>query len=248
MIRLFASMALCVSGSVYGQAGVAPQFEVASVKLTPADLLNRPSGGTTGKGRFTYTNVTLKRCIMGAFGLGPNQILGGPQWLDADHYEIVAKAEQPTDDEAVLDQMMQALLIDRFKLAFHRETRTMQAYVLELAKNGPKLEVAQNGEPTTRSGRGIIDAKITTMTHFAEVLSRVMDLPVVNQTGLEGIFNLKMEWTPEITQPVKLPDGVLPDSGPSVFTAIQQFGLRLSTRKAPVEVLVIDRVERPTEN
>jgi uncharacterized protein (TIGR03435 family) len=75
-----------------------------------------------------------------------------------------------------------------------------------------------------------------------------MDLPVVNQTGLEGIFNLKMEWTPETTQPVKLPDGVLPDSGPSVFTAIQQFGLRLSNRKAPVEVLVIDRVERPTEN
>jgi len=181
-------------------------------------------------------NVTLKRCILGAFGMGPNQILGGPDWLDADRFQIVAKAEQPVGD-GVLMAMLQTLLAERFKLAIHRETRTVQAFVLEVAKNGPKLAKAGDGEATTRNGHGLIDAGTITMDRFAQVLARQMDLPVVNHTGLEGIFNLKLEWSPEM------------EGGLSIFTAIQeQLGLRLRSQKTPVEVLVIDHAEKPSGN
>jgi uncharacterized protein (TIGR03435 family) len=244
MVRAIASFAACVSGAVHAQ-----QFEVASVKPYSASQSNRSSGGKSGNGRLTMSNVTLKRCIMGAYGMGPNQIVGGPAWLDSDRYEIVAKAEQPVGD-AVLMTMLQSLLAERFKLAIHRETKAIPAYVLEVAKTGPKLERAEPGESTTNNGRGLIDAKTITMSRFAEVLSRQMDLPVVNQTGLEGIFNLKLQWTPESANPVKPgTDGAAMDAWPSIFTAIQeQLGLHLRSQKAPVEVLVIDHAERPSEN
>lgn len=109
---------------------------------------------------------------------------------------------------------MQALLAERFKLAFRKEAKMTKAYVLEVAKNGPKLEVARDGESSTRHHRGIIDAKATPMAHFAEVLSREMDLPVMNQTGLSGIFNIELKWTPEGTQPVKLTEAVPPIAVP----------------------------------
>jgi uncharacterized protein (TIGR03435 family) len=237
MIRAVASLAICLSGMLYGQSAATQRFEVASVRPAGADDGN--SGGKTGHGRLRMTNVTLKRCIMGAYGLGPNQIVGGPPWLDSERYEIVAKAEQPVNDDGILMAMLQTLLAERFKLAIHRETKPVQAFVLEVAKSGPKLEKAEDGESTTNSSRGLVDATHTTMDRFAEVLSRQMDLPVVNRTGLEGIFNLKLQWTPESAKP----------EGPSIFTAIQQqLGLRLRSQKAPVEILVIDHVERPSEN
>jgi uncharacterized protein (TIGR03435 family) len=245
MIRTIASLAACVLAVAYGQPAVTQRFEVASVKPINADQLNGSSGGKSSRGRLTISNVTLKRCIMGAYGVGPNQILGEPDWLDSDHFEIVAKAEEPVGD-SILMAMLQTLLAERFKLSIHRETKAIQALVLELAKNGPKLEKSADGESTTNSGRGLINARNTTMDRFAEVLSRQMDLPVVNRTGLEGVFNLKLEWTPESSKPVK--DGAAME-GPSIFTAIQQqLGLRLRSQKAPVEILAIDHAEKPSEN
>jgi uncharacterized protein (TIGR03435 family) len=250
MIQSVASLLVIVSATVYAQPAATPRFEVASVRPSRADQSNGPSGGHSTRGRLAMNNVTLKRCIMGAYGIGPNQILGGPPWLDSDHYEIIAKADQPVDDDAILMAMLQTLLAERFKLAIHRETKTIQALVLEVARNGPKLEKADGGESTTNSGRGRIDARNTTMDRFAEVLSRQMDLPVVNRTGLEGAFNLKLEWTPESVKPVKLgADGAAMEGGVSIFKAIQeQIGLRLQSRKAPIEMLVIDHAERPSEN
>jgi uncharacterized protein (TIGR03435 family) len=186
-------------------------------------------------------DVTLKRCIMGAYGIGPNQILGGPDWLNSNRYEILAKADQPVGDD-ILMVMLQSLLAERFKLAIHRETRTLPAFVLEVGKNGPKLERAENGESTTRNSRGRIEAKSITMDRFAEVLSRQMDLPVVNRTGLEGVFNLTLQWTPESSRPART-DGLPMESAPSIFTAIQQLGLTLRSRKTPIGVLVIDHAE-----
>jgi len=213
---------------------------VASVK--PIDADPGSSGIKTGRGRLTANNVTLKRCIMGAYHVGRNQIVGGPDWLDSDRFEISAKAEQPADDDELFMKILQTLLAERFKLALRSETRTMAAYVLETAKNGPKLEKAKAEEGMTNSGRGRLDARNSTMDHLAEVLSRQMDLPVVNRTGLEGGFNLKLEWTPESAKPST-------DAGPSIFTALQeQLGLRLRTQRVPVEVFVIDHAERPIAN
>jgi uncharacterized protein (TIGR03435 family) len=246
MIPAFAVLAVCVSGAVCGQSAVSQQFEVASIKPSkgPSSL---SSGLSTGNGRLTASNVTLKRCIMGAYAVGPNQIFGGPDWLESDRFEITAKAEQPVGD-GILMAMLQTLLAERFKLALHREAKPIEAYVLEVSKNGPKLEKGDGHGSKTSNGRGDIVATNATMDRFAEILSRQMDLPVVNHTGLEGVFNLKLQWTLESAKVAKPVEGAVIE-GPSIFTAIQeQLGLRLHAQKMPVEVLVIDHVEKPSEN
>jgi uncharacterized protein (TIGR03435 family) len=227
------------AAAVFGQS--TPRFEVASIRPSLADR-SKSTGLRTGNGRLTASNETLKRCIMGAFSVGPNQIVGGPPWLDQDRFDISATAEKPVGD-AELMRMLQTLMAERFALAAHLETRTETALVLEIAKNGPKLEKATEGQSATQNARGQIDAKLITMKRLAEILSRQMDLPVVDGTGLEGYFNLRLQWTPEKTKPTNA------DAGPTVFTAIQeQLGLRLTSRKAPVPMVVIAHVEKPSEN
>ena len=247
MIRPIAIFAALCCGPIYGQPVTALRFEVASVKPSKADP--GASGIKTGHGRLDAKNVTLKRCIMGAYGVGPHQIVGGTVWLDAVLFEICSKADQSTDDDTVLMSMLQDLLGERFKLTLHREKRTIRALVMEVGKNGPKLEKAEPGEAGTNTINGktglIIDAHNTDMDLLARVLAREMDLPVVNRTGLEGIFNFKLQWARETSRPSD-GGGV---EGASTFTAIQeQLGLHLRADKAPVEVLVIDHVEKPSEN
>jgi uncharacterized protein (TIGR03435 family) len=226
-----------------------PEFEVATVKPSNFDPSNYTSGINTGHGRLDGKNVTLKRCIMGAYGVGPHQIAGGPEWIDSQRFDIQAKADQPIDDDATLNLMLQSLLADRFKLALHRESRPASAYVLEVDKKGPKLEVSQGGESVTntstgRGGRVTMEMRNTDMDLFAKVLSREMDLPVVNQTGLTGLFNFTLHWTPDtVKASAQTADDV------SIFTGIQeQLGLHLRAAKAPIEVLVIDHAEMPTPN
>jgi uncharacterized protein (TIGR03435 family) len=249
MVRAIPSLAALVGLTVYGQSVVAPQFEVASVKLSGADP-NSSSGMYTGHGRLDAHNVTLKRCIIGAYGVGPHEISGGPNWLDTDRFDILAKADQPINDDAVLMLMLQGLLAERFQLAIRRETRTIPALVLEVAKNGPKLEKADAGDvPSTTTSTNNSGAKIgarhTDLDSFAKILARQMSLPVLNQTGLSGIFNFKLHWTPDDARLAAGRD----TEGPSIFTAIQeQLGLRLRSAKAPVTVLIIAHAERPTEN
>jgi bla regulator protein blaR1 len=235
------SIAIGVLFAPAGRAQSRPTFEVASVKPSNSDASS--SGIHTGHGRLDGNNVTLKRCIMGAYGVGPHQVFGGPDWMESDRFEITAKADQPTGGDDVLMLMLQSLLAERFHLVVRRETRTIPALVLEVAKNGPKLEKAEAGEAgtntsTSNTGR-FIDAHNISMDLFAKVLARQMELPVVNGTGLEGVFNFKLQWSPQ-SQAVE---------GVSIFTAIQeQLGLRLHSRKAPVEILVIEHVEKPSEN
>jgi uncharacterized protein (TIGR03435 family) len=164
------------------KTAVALRFEVVSVKPNNADLSS--SGIKTGHGRLDAKNVTLKRCIMGAYGVGPHQVSGGLDWLGSDCFEISAKADKPIDDDAVLMVMLQDLMAERFKLVLHRETRTIRALVLEVAKSGPKLEKAEASEAGTNissSNTGLsVDAHNTDMDLFAKVLAWEMDLPVVN--------------------------------------------------------------------
>jgi uncharacterized protein (TIGR03435 family) len=245
MFRAIATLTVSLLGVVYGQSVAGPQFEVASIKPSNADPSS--SGINTGNGRLTASNVTLKRCIMGAYSIGPKQIFGGPDWLESDRFDITAKAEQPVGDHALMT-MLQALLAERFKLALHREARPIEAYVLEITKKGPKLEKGDGHGAKTSNGRGDIVATNATMDRFAEILSRQMDLPVVNQTGLEGVFNLRLRWTPESDKPPKPGDAAVIE-GPSIFTAVQeQLGLRLHAQRTLVESVVIDHAERPSEN
>jgi uncharacterized protein (TIGR03435 family) len=240
MIRFFAIATMGLSALV---AQTPQHFEVASIKPCIADP--HSSGMTTGHGRLNASCVTLKRSIMGAYGVGPNQVVGGLDWLDSERFDIVAKAETPEGDHGLM-AMLQTLLTERFHLALHREDRPIQAYLMEVGKNGPKLEKGDGTEGKTDNGRGNLVVTNTTMDRFAEVLSRQMDLPVINHTALDGVFNVKLKWTPESARAAA--DGATAD-GPSVFTAIQeQLGLRLRAQKVPVEVLVIDHAEKPSAN
>lgn len=241
MLRLAAAFMAVVA---YAQTGPAPHFEVATVKPAgPEEIQTGSSGCKTGHGRAVCTNVTLKRCIVGFLHIGPGQVVGGPSWIDSDRYSIQAKTGEAVEDDAVLDAMMQALLQERFHLAFHRENRNLQALVLEVAKNGPKLEKASGSEAVTDGSHGRLALKNTTMDGLAERLARVTELPVVNRTAIDGVFNMKLLWTPEGENPKG------PGSPPSLFTAIQeQLGLRLQSQKTPVPVLVVDRAEKPGEN
>lgn len=231
----------------------AQQFEVASIKTVETN--SGSSGINTGHGRLDATNVTLQRCIIGAWGVGPNQIVGGPAWLTTDRFQISAKAAEPVDDDAVLNLMLRRLLADRFQLALHTETRTMQAYLLEVAKGGPNpaklrktAEPVPAGASTTTNGSNTqtsIDARQTSMDLFARVLARELRLPVVDRTGLSGDFDFKLSWTPDRIRAAAPADSDLP----TIFTALQdQLGLRLRAEKAPIEVLVIDRAEKPSGN
>ena len=134
--------------AIQGQQA-APAFEVASIRPSESD--SGSSGIRTGHGRLDGINVTLKRCIVGAYGIGPQQIAGGPDWLDSRRFQIMAKAAQPESGDAALMVMLQGLLADRFHLVLHRESRLMPAYVLEVARNGPKLEKADAGSAATNT-------------------------------------------------------------------------------------------------
>jgi uncharacterized protein (TIGR03435 family) len=232
--------------TLYAQSA-APRFEVASIKPSTASV-NDTSGVTTGRNRLEAANVTLKRCIIGAYGVGPQQVIGGPDWLDTDRFAIDARADRRIDEDAIFMLMLRDLLADRFKLALHRETRNLPVYVLEVARNGPKLEKADPVEASTNTSSDntsiLVDARHADMDSFARTLARQTALPVINQTGLEGFFTFKLRW---LRDTARRPDPEL--EGASLFTAIQeQLGLRLRSEKAPVEVLVIDHAERPSAN
>jgi uncharacterized protein (TIGR03435 family) len=236
---------ICLVAALEAQPA-APRFEVASIKLSNAGT-NASSGIRTGENRLDASNVTLKRCIIGAYSVGPQQVAGGPDWMDTERFEINAKADRVVND-ATFMLMLRDLLADRFQLALHRETRTQTVYVLEVAKNGPKLEKADPGEASTSTvgdNTGIaMDARRVDMDSFARSLARETELPVVNKTGLQGPYNFKLHW---IRDSARRSDPSM--EGASLFTAVQeQLGLRLRSEKAPVEVLVIDRAERPSAN
>jgi len=194
----------------------------------------------------TGNNVTLKRCIMGSYGVGQNEIQGGPDWIDTDRFEITAKAAGPAGDPEMM-AMLRSLLADRFKLAVHREPRTIPVYALTTAKSPAKLVKTEAGiEASTSSGRGRLEARGITMSKLAQVLGRVTDRPIVDRTGIEGGFDIHLEWTPDDPRAVAAKQT---DPGPSLFAAVaQQLGLRLEPQKAAVDILVIDHAEKPTDN
>jgi uncharacterized protein (TIGR03435 family) len=251
---LLAAGILLLAACAFGQAAPSPAFEVASIK--PSKDEPGSSGITTDKGRISGRNVTLKRCVRGAYGVQESQILGGPKWVDEDRYYIDAKAAGPAGDRELM-LMLQSLLAERFKLAFHRETRALPGYALVVGKSGLKAKPSQPDTPSRTSSRwGSIDAEACTMAQLALKLSEVLHLHVADFTAVPGEFDFKLEWTSDDMQAKPPSRGDTPAtaaldaaSGPPIFEALQeQLGLKLESRKVPVEVLVIDHAEKPSEN
>jgi uncharacterized protein (TIGR03435 family) len=231
------TLALLALGAIIPMA-----FEAASIK--PAA---RPNSGDTNyhiaTGSLTLENYSLRNCIVFAYGVNRDQVAGVPKWGDSDLYDIRAKAAGPAEGPE-LRLMLQTLLAERFKLAVHRETRTVQGYALVAARNGLKIKpVDGGGRPSMQSRGGVVTAKATPLAALARSLSFALRTPVVDATEATGVFDFKLEWTPDDISSAA-PES--PEIGPSLFTALQeQLGLRLEPRKLPLEIVAVDHAEKP---
>lgn len=245
--------ALLVFGAV---SALGQQFEVASLK--PSDPGGRGGGIRPAPGgeRYLATNVTPRLMLSVAWRVRPDQILGGPAWLDTDRYDMNAKAEKPSTVEE-LHAMLVNLVKDRFKLQYHQGTKEMGIYALTLDKSGPKLtphEAESAGDPWIDVAQEVLhqkwSAKFCPMDYFAWRLGQILDRPVVDRTGLKGGFDFSLNFTRDL--PPGFPEGGLingqaPDtSGPNIFEAVKnQLGLKLEGTKGEAQAIVIDHAEKP---
>jgi uncharacterized protein (TIGR03435 family) len=272
VLVLLSAMAVMLPASQTAAQKLA--FEVASIKPASAcPPITAASRAVPARGRISVCaplNVTIQRAYFYYGRDVPSldaEIEGGPSWLSSDRYEINAVAEGDATQEQMLGKMMQQLLEDRFKLKAHYESRDIPVYALTIAKGGPKLKNFEEGscvpleESVNRISQvtppcGVIviyphdnnlrlDAHKLTVSNFAGRAKGVLrlDRPVIDKTGIDGVFSFHLEFAPSQT--------VLggPSNAPSIFTAIQeQLGLKLEPTKGSEEVLVIDSVQRPSEN
>jgi uncharacterized protein (TIGR03435 family) len=267
-VSLFVLLAAPLIGSLAAQT-VRPSFDVASIKA------NKSGGGRHSisldlpGGLATATNVSLQTMMTAAYQLPTGRILGMPGWSDSLYFDIQARADgNPGIDQKRL--MLQSLLADRFKLALHHETRQLAVYALVLAKPGklgPQLHAnnekcpdppPESSPPTCNNltvngtpGKMSFVGQKTTMEHFVANLgsasARNLDRPIVDRTGLTGTFDFSLEFASGLT--ASQPGASDPSAPPSIFTALQeQLGLKLVPETGPVDVLVIDHVEQPSEN
>jgi|SRR5579871_5028411 len=240
-----------------------PAFEVATIK--PSDPA-RPGRIFTVRGQDVVTiNTTLSDLITMAYDLHPRQLTGGPAWMESDKYDVTGKPDtpgQPSTDQMKI--MIQKLLATRFELTFHREKKELPVYAITVAKTGAKLNKSQS-DPNSLPGLFFGGAKNgmnfnvrnATLAEVGTVLQRsVLDKPVVDQTGLHEKYDFVLTFTPDGAQTAgfggpapNAPAAENLDAAPDLFTALQQqLGLKLESTKAPVDVLVIDKVEKPSAN
>jgi uncharacterized protein (TIGR03435 family) len=237
-----------------------PAFEVATIKPAKPDAQGKGIN-VNPSGQFSTRNTSLGDLITFAYGLHARQIVNGPSWIDTDKFDIAAKPEvagMPNDKQ--VKTMVQKLLAERFKLTSHRDKRELTAYTITVGKGGPKLK-ASEGDPNGLPGLGFRglgsmiarNATIVDMAGLFQIM--VLDRPVVDQTGLTKRYDFQLNWTPDDSQfggrggaapPAPAANGDVP---PDLYTAIQQqLGLKMDSVKAPVDVMVIDHVEKPSDN
>jgi uncharacterized protein (TIGR03435 family) len=254
VILILASTLTVVSAQNSTPSSSAPAFEVASVKLNASGSYSSTTQQLPN-GSLQMVNVHLKSMVAYAHDLRPRQILGGPNWIESDRFDVLAKAPD-SDDGRQMRSMMRALLADRFKLVTHTEIQEQPVYALVPVRRdgrlGPLLKPSTRdcssvqarpcGVNMTSDGRGAtMQAQAVSLADLAGTLAGVVDRIVVDRTGVVGAFDVDLRFTRE-----GVPGGVAGDA-PSVFSALQeQLGLKLETTRGPVEVLVIDSVERPT--
>ena len=206
----------------------------------------------------TATNMSLRSLIVMAYGMKDYQV-EGPDWLSSERFDIAAKFPEalPREREkynAGLRAMMEKMLLDRFRLAVHREQKMFAVYGLTVGKNGIKFKEVPDTGSHSNSDNNHYQGRSVSMAIFAEFLSRRMDLPVLDMTGLKGCHDLTLDWVPEPPQSneSKAEAPVFADSprGAVLRDALQgQLGLKVETRKAPIGILVVDHMEKvPTEN
>jgi uncharacterized protein (TIGR03435 family) len=248
-----------------------PSFESASIRLNTNPATGTGFRGEPGGTRMTMTAVTVRMLLSFGYRVRDFQIVDGPDWINTERYDIEAKAERnigfPTAPQGLptngWELRTQSLLEDRFQLEMHRDTRDLPVYELLQAAGGSKLRLSADQKPP-RPGSMLVQrtpdgwklqARNVILSRFISAIEREVDRFVVNKTDLNsGLYDIDLEWADNgpSAGPL-LPPGGEParadTSGPSIFTALQeQLGLRLTSAKGPVEVLVIDSVQKPTVN
>lgn len=217
-----------------------PAFEAASVKADNSGP-DAPNGFFPTPGRLRVTNATFQQLIQTAYQIKTGTLFGTATWMESERFDIDAKAagNSSFDEDLV---MLRALLIDRFQLRFHRETRQLRTLALLVAKGGPKFQASKDLDQKERvniRATGISGVAIP-FGHFVSILAAQLQSPITNETGLSGKYDLSLQYIAR-----DLPDG----GGSSVFAALQdQLGLKLEVRKGPVEIFVIDSARRLREN
>jgi len=259
------------------QAAAAKTFEVASIKPSDPEARGVRIGLLPGGG-LRANNVRLVQLIQFAYDVPNFQISGGPGWAASEGFDILAKGPQSADDRdlsqmkntermqigELVKQRLQALLAERFQLVIRRDSKEVPVFALVVAKNGPKLKESAEGDGGRQeltTDRGDLTAQRVTMEMLANILTRRVQRPVLDKTGLKGTYDFKLEWSPDVgssgtgkeglTGPTAKPEesATSEATGPSLFTALQeQLGLKLESQKGPVEVLVIEKTEKPSAN
>jgi bla regulator protein blaR1 len=271
-----------IAPSLLAQEGAPLSFEIASVRPNK-------DGGARGEnryhpgGRFTSRNTTLKSLILAAYRIPASRLSGGPSWIESDGFDIEAKApsgmfpprQLVREETNKLDRMLQTLLADRFSLKLRREQREVPVYLLVVAKGGAKLQPPPKARDCLApandfsnschslggGARAGLRAQSADMDDFADVLSNLSfaDRPVFNRTGLKGVFDFFLKWTPDNLQspeaqqraaaPNRGENTEVDPNGPNLNTAIQeQLGLRLEPQKGKVDFFFIESAEKPSEN
>jgi uncharacterized protein (TIGR03435 family) len=235
--------ALCLftaAGCLFAQTAPAPlTFEVASIKPSAPDSRGDFSEFLPGGG-YRASGATLKTLITQAYEINDYQISGGPAWLDTASFDILARPDPPGTGEQIPERLRN-LLSDRFQLLIHLETKERPVYALVIAKNGAQLQESAESKSRMDGRRGWLSGQHVEIPRLASWLSDRVGRPVIDKTGLTGKYSFELKWTPE---------GAPPDrDAPSLFTALpEQLGLRLESQKAPIEMILVDRAERPSEN
>jgi uncharacterized protein (TIGR03435 family) len=243
MIRI--AVFLLLSIAALAEPADPPSFEVAAIKPGQPGRDNIQAE----PGTVTMRNTSLSGCIRWAFEVQDYQI-SGPAWLDDARFDISAKAATPAKTPE-LRIMMQTLLAQRFGLGFHREVKEMRALILSVPKAGHKLQPTETeGSPSFKTGKMNLTGQGATVRQLTDFLSREIRTPVIDQTGLTGRFNYFLDIGSYISEEMRKAGGPPPDAESIIATAIHgQLGLKLEPKKAPVEIIVIDRLEKaPTEN
>ena len=241
-----------------------PEFEVATIK--PSDP-NKPGWGinVNRSGVFLTHNTTLNDLIKFAYDMHPKQVVNAPAWADSDKFDIEAKPDKPGMPSVnQMKAMLQKLLADRFALVSHKDTRELSAYAITVAKGGSKIKKEETAAIPVPGYGGLpqrgFNARNTTLAEFASVMqAQFMDLPVIDQTGLgETRYSFVVKFTPDpgmrpfggaAPPPQAQPPANDPDAPPDLFSAMeQQLGLRMQKTRAPVPVMIIDKIEKPSSN
>ncbi len=235
-----------------------PAYEVATIKPSEPDEQGR---GLNFRGRhLVVRNLAVEDLITLGYNIHAKQVTGGPAWLKEDHYDLDLLTDH--DGAASLAWargVVRKLLADRFSLKSHEETKVLSAYVLTVSRKGPKLtkSASDPGSPPDLCGpQGMYRVRNGSMADFAQLLQGTLARPVLAQTGLKGRYDFTLRWAPDASQyggrfltQNNADNGTNTDSPPPLFTAIlEQLGLKLEAKKAPVIMFVVDGIDRPSAN